>query len=96
VEKEKIRRETNRGESFRKRQLLGFCRSGSRLGVALLETFDATGGINVLLCAGEERMAFRADADAHVFVRGARFENGTARAVDDGVFVFWMNLFFHD
>jgi hypothetical protein len=40
-------------------------------------------------------MALGADADTHVLVRGTGLEHGAARAVDDSVVVFGMDLFFH-
>ena len=43
--------------------LFGGFDSGGGVGVLLGETFDAAGGVNQLLLAGEERMAIRADFD---------------------------------
>jgi hypothetical protein len=71
-------------------QLLGF------LGVPFPEAFNAARRVDVLLRAREERMTLRADADTHVFVCGPGLDDVAARAVDDGIDVFWMNLCFHD
>jgi hypothetical protein len=80
---------------------LVFCRSfqGNQLlrlfGVAFLESLNTARGVHVLLGAGKVRVTLGADADAHVLVRGACFEDAAARAVDDGFDVLRMYLGFH-
>jgi hypothetical protein len=61
-----------------------------------LEAFDSARGINKLLRAGKERMAFGTDANAHILVRGASFEDGAARAVNYRIDIFRMYLGFHE
>jgi hypothetical protein len=78
------------GGKYRRKQLLGL------LGVTLLEAFDSARGINKLLRAGEEGMALGANANAHVLVRGAGFEDAAARAVNHRIDVFRMYLGFHE
>jgi hypothetical protein len=86
--KKTIRRRKFPAESFGN-QLIGF------FGVAFLEALDAAGGVHVFLLAREKRMAFRADADAQILAGGARFDDVAARAMDDGVNIFGMDLGFH-
>src|SRR5690349_21707628 len=68
--------------------------SGLRgLGVAALEALDASGGVDELLLAREERVALAADLQAHLVVGRARLEGVTAGAhhgdhVQSGVDVF--------
>jgi len=72
------------------KQLLRF------FGVTLLEALDPAGRIDKLLRAGEERMAFRANADAHVLVGGPRLNHIAAGTVNHRIDVFRMNLGFHE
>src|SRR5437867_538892 len=50
--------------------------------VAPLEPFDATGGVDQLLLAGEERVALGADLETHVVLRRAGDETLPAGAGD--------------
>ena len=64
--------------------------------VFLLEFLDASRGIDDLLLARVERMAFRTDFDIQVLGHGrARFERAAATADNAYLFVFRMNFFFH-
>src|SRR5207237_1940188 len=76
--------------SFRENPLLRL------LGVPLLEPLHATRRIDKLLRARKERMALRADADTHVFVRGPCLDDVAARAVNHRINVFRMYLGFHE
>ena len=49
--------------------------------VPLLEALDASGGVDQLLLAGEERMAGGADLQAHLVLGGVGLEGVAARAV---------------
>jgi hypothetical protein len=86
---------------LRRKHLLS-CRSSPRkqllgsLGVPLLEAFNTARRVDIPLRAREERVTLEANADTHVFARGSGLDDVAARAVDDGIDVFWMNLFFHD
>src|SRR5208282_3572790 len=68
-----------------------------RRGVLLVEAFDAAGGVNQLLLAGEEGMAVRADFELQdvAFVRGARLEDVAAGAGHGHFVVVGMNAGFH-
>src|SRR5579885_1994912 len=66
------------------------------LRVALLEAIDATGGVDELLLAGEERMALRADLDAELLLGRARRPGFTASAVDLNLLILRMDFCFHD
>jgi hypothetical protein len=71
---------------------------GYLLGEFLLEAFNAAGGIDKLLLAGEEWMAIRAYFYANRFARGcrARFKLvATTTAVDRDGMVIRMDSFFH-
>ena len=69
---------------------------GALTGVLLLETVDASGGIDELLFACEEGVAARADFDADVaFVGGASFERVSARADHVHLVVCRVNSSFH-
>src|SRR5437764_2994423 len=72
----------------------GLFRAGL-LGVALLETIDAAGGIEQLLLAGEVRMALRTDLDAQLFFRRAGGPRLAAGAVRLNLLIFRVNLWFH-
>jgi hypothetical protein len=89
--KRKIRPDAAEGESVSEKQLLRFLDAG----VPLLESFNAAGGIHVLLLAGKERVTLRTDADAHVFARGPGLDDVATRAVKHRRTVFRMNLFLH-
>ena len=73
------------------------CRFGSGfLSIALVEAIDASGGIDQLLFAGEERMAGRANFDVQIaFLGRARFEGLAASAANGNFDVFWVNSWFH-
>lgn len=64
--------------------------------VASGEFLDAPGGIDELLLPGEEGMASCTDADLQIALRGAGVINGAASASDGGLFVFRVNICFHD
>src|SRR5947209_20419548 len=80
--------------AFGRRALFG---GRSRLpAVALVEAVNATGGVNELLLAREERVALRADFDVDVvLLRRARCERAAAGAVDCGRVVVGMNSLLH-
>ena len=63
--------------------------------VTLLETIHAAAGINQLLLAGVERMALRADIDAHLLLHGTGLKGLAADAANDGLAVIGMDLFLH-
>src|SRR5436305_6975057 len=66
------------------------------LAVALVEAVNATGGVNQLLLAREERVALRADFDVYVaLLRRARLERVAAGAVNRDVVVVRMNSLLH-
>src|SRR5262245_19854574 len=65
------------------------------LRVFLLESFDATRGIDQLLFAGEKRMAIRANFNVDLFFGRTRRARGAAGAHDLTFDVFGMNAFFH-
>ena len=66
------------------------------LAVALVETIDASGGIDQLLFTGEERMASRANFDVQVALLGrAGLECLAASAGNSYIDVFWVNSWFH-
>src|SRR5450756_1882504 len=79
---------------------LGFRRSRSRRGfrcvrVALLEALDATGRVDELGLAREERMTVRADLEAELALRALGFPRVSARAVHGHFVVLGMNLLLH-
>ena len=63
--------------------------------VAAREFFDAAGGVDELLFAGEKRMARGADADFNVPLGRAGVVDSTASAGDVGLEILWMNVRFH-
>src|SRR5437660_11803535 len=63
--------------------------------VALGEFFDATGGVDEFLFAGEKRMTSGTDTDSNVFARRAGMINRATRTHDIGLVIFWMNVCFH-
>ena len=63
--------------------------------VASGEFLDASGGVDELLFAGEERVAGCADADLDVFAGRARVVDRPAGAGDRRLVVFWMQIGFH-
>ena len=66
------------------------------LAVTLVETIHASGGIDQLLFAGEERVASRANFDVQVALLGrARLERLAASAGNIYFDVFWVNSWFH-
>ena len=66
------------------------------LAIALVETIYASGGIDQLLFAGEERVAGRANFDVQVALLGrAGLECLAASAGNGYIDVFWVNSWFH-
>ena len=63
--------------------------------VLLLELLDTTGRRHLLVRLGIERMAGRADFHVEIRNRAAGFDFIAARALDDGLFVFGMDIGFH-
>jgi hypothetical protein len=60
-----------------------------------LEALHATGRVDELLLAREERMALAADLEPQLFLGGTRREGLAARAVDEHFLVFGMDVAFH-
>src|SRR5947209_14089087 len=66
------------------------------LAVTLVEAVNATGGVNELLLACEERVTLRADFDVYVaLLRRARLERVAAGAVNRDVVIVRMNSLLH-
>ncbi len=63
--------------------------------VSFRKPFDASGGVDELLVAREERMAFGADLDTDVLFGGTRVDDLPAGAGDRGLFVFGVNFRLH-
>ena len=63
--------------------------------VAAVEFVDTTGGVNKFLFAGEEGMAFGADADLDLGAGGLDVPNFAAGAGNGGILVSRMDVFFH-
>jgi hypothetical protein len=59
------------------------------------ESFDATGGIDQLLLAGEKRVAFGANLDADVCFGRSDFQHVATGALNGGLMILRMNLAFH-
>jgi hypothetical protein len=75
--------------------LCGRFRSGF-FAIALVEAIDASGGIDQLLFAGEERMASRTNFDVQIaFLGGASLECLAASAANVNFDVFRVNSWFH-
>ena len=69
---------------------------GGFLAVTLVETIDASSGIDELLFTREERVTCRADFDVQItFLGGASLECFAARAGDGYFDVFGVNSWFH-
>jgi hypothetical protein len=64
--------------------------------VFLIEAFNATGCVDHLLFASEERVALRANFNVVIAKCGARFNNGTAGTRNFGGFIIRVNIFLHD
>jgi CRISPR/Cas system endoribonuclease Cas6 (RAMP superfamily) len=62
---------------------------------ALVETVNTTTGVNDLLLASVERVAFRANVQVQTATSGADREFVTARALHVDRFVLWVDTFFH-
>ena len=77
--------------------LLGGAGSGCGVGIFLGEAFDAACSVHELLLSGEERMAIRADFDAHhVALDGrARLKCITAGAMHHDGVIIGVNTGFH-
>ena len=94
----KIKRVTFRAD-VRRQNLTRLIRFGlflfARLLQTLFELINAAAGIDKLLFAGEERMAFGADLHADVLFGGAGFDHFAAGAGNGGLLVFGMDIFFH-
>ena len=74
----------------------GSCFGCRFLAVTLIEAIDASGCIDQLLFAGNERVASRTDFHVQVTLfRGAGLERLAARAGDGYFVVFGMNSWFH-
>ena len=71
------------------------CNDGLFHAEALLETIDASAGINQLLLTGVEGMALGADFDLQLALDGAGFESFTAHAANDALAIVGMDLFLH-
>jgi hypothetical protein len=71
---------------------------GGGVGVFLLETLDAAGGVHEFLLAGKERMAARADFDAqHLALNGrASLESVAAGAMNRNGVIVGVNTGFHE
>ena len=63
--------------------------------VFLLKSLYSTGGIDIFLLAGIERMAHRANFSVDFFVGTAGLEGIAAAAMNHYLIVFWMYSFFH-
>ena len=77
--------------------LLGGCGFRGGIGVLLGEAFDAAGGVNKFLLAGEKRMAVRADFDVQPVTldRGAGLEIVPAGAMHGYGMIIGVNTGFH-
>ena len=100
-QKEQKRKRTSKDRSvarFSIRERLLFARGGRNVGVFLLKTLDAAGGVYEFLLAGEERVATRADFDAeHISFDGrARLESMAASAMYGYGMVVGVDTGFHD
>jgi len=62
----------------------------------LLETVNAAAGIDQLLLAGEEGMAFGANFHTDVLFGRARLDDLTASASDGGLLIVGMDIFSHE
>jgi hypothetical protein len=62
----------------------------------LAEAFDATGGIDELLLAGEERVAGTTDIDVDLGDRAAGDEGVATGAVDVAISIFGVDFGFHE
>jgi hypothetical protein len=62
----------------------------------LAEAFDATGGIDELLLAGEERVAGTTDIDVDLGDRAAGDEGVATGAVDVAISIFGVDFRFHE
>ena len=61
----------------------------------LLESVNASAGINQLLLAGIERVALGADLNTNVLLGRTSGKDIAARAADGGLFVLGMDTFLH-
>ncbi len=69
---------------------------GWLLAIALVESIYASGGVDQLLFAGEERVSSRANFDVQVALLGrAGLECIAASAGNSYIDVFWVNSWFH-
>ena len=64
--------------------------------VFLLESLYSTGGVDIFLLAGIERMAHRAYLGVYFLDSAAGFESVAAAAMNHYLIVFWMYSFFHN
>ena len=62
-----------------------------RAAIALREFYDATGGVDEFLFAGEKWMAGRADTDSNIAPGRAGVIHRAARANDVGLVILWMD-----
>ena len=62
---------------------------------ALVETVNTTTGVNDLLLASVERVAFRANVQVQIATSGVDLEFVTARALDVNSLVLWVDTLFH-
>ena len=72
-----------------------FPRLHSVLAVTLVELLDTAARLDVALTSREERMAFRANIDVELFLRGARLERVATAAGDRSLVVLRMDTLFH-
>lgn len=72
-----------------------FPRLHSVLAVTLVELLDTAARLDVALTSREERMAFRANIDVELFLRGARLERVAAAADDGCLIIIRMDSLFH-
>ncbi len=77
--------------------LCGCCRFGSGfLAIALVESIDASGGIDQLLFTRKERVTGRANFDVQIALLGRASLKGLAASAANVNFdVFWVNSWFH-
>lgn len=62
---------------------------------ALVEAVNTTTGVNDLLLASVERVAFRANVQVQIATSGVDLEFVTARALDVNSLVLWVDTLFH-
>jgi hypothetical protein len=63
--------------------------------IFLAEAFDATGGVDQLLLAGEKWVAFGANFDADVLFGRSDLQHVTTGTLNGGLMILRMNVSFH-